>query len=49
MVDIAHSPGFRRNVEQTWGDTGRTWLAELPALSARLMTDWELARPGRCH
>jgi streptomycin 6-kinase len=42
MVDTA----FRRNVEQTWGDAGRMWLAELPGLTARLMTEWELSAAG---
>jgi streptomycin 6-kinase len=46
MVDIARSAGFRRNVEQTWGDAGRTWLAELPGLTARLMAEWELSPAG---
>jgi streptomycin 6-kinase len=46
MADITLTPGFRRTVEQTWGDTGRTWLAGLPGLAAGLMADWELSPAG---
>ncbi|MFC4064908.1 aminoglycoside phosphotransferase family protein [Actinoplanes subglobosus] len=46
MVDSTNSAIFRRNVEQTWGDSGRAWLAGLPGLTARLMAEWELSPAG---
>ncbi|MEV4275553.1 aminoglycoside phosphotransferase family protein [Actinoplanes xinjiangensis] len=46
MADTMLTPGFRRTVEQTWGDTGRSWLAGLPGLAAGLMADWELSPAG---
>jgi streptomycin 6-kinase len=33
---------FARNVGEVWGDPGRQWLRELPALQAGLLRDWEL-------
>jgi streptomycin 6-kinase len=39
---------FARTVGEVWGDLGREWLRELPALQAGVLRDWELT-PGELY
>lgn len=45
LAGVKISPRLARNVAGAWGDAGRSWLADLPALLADVLDRWRLA-PG---